>query len=151
MTLLSKLIRAVAVLLLSTPFASAQTSIAPPLHTSGTQILDNHNHPVQLRSVNWYGFDQKDFVAGGLDHASLDTIADLIVSMGFNSVPAMDPQKDEIARKCGDVVLNLLKKDISPYDILTHEAFENAIAAVAATGGSTNAVLHLLAISYGAQ
>jgi dihydroxy-acid dehydratase len=67
--------------------------------------------------------------------------------MGFNSVPAMDPQKDQIARQCGEVVLNVLKKGLLPRDILTHEAFENAIAAVAATGGSTNAVLHLLAIS----
>jgi dihydroxy-acid dehydratase len=67
--------------------------------------------------------------------------------MGFNSVPAMDPQKDQIARQCGEVVMNLLKNGIFPKDILTHEAFENAIAAVAATGGSTNAVLHLLAIS----
>jgi dihydroxy-acid dehydratase len=67
--------------------------------------------------------------------------------MGFNSVPAMDPQKDQVARQCGEVVLNVLKKGLLPRDILTHEAFENAIAAVAATGGSTNAVLHLLAIS----
>jgi dihydroxy-acid dehydratase len=67
--------------------------------------------------------------------------------MGFNSVPAMDAQKDQIARQCGEVVMNLLKKGIFPKDILTHDAFENAIAAVAATGGSTNAVLHLLAIA----
>jgi dihydroxy-acid dehydratase len=67
--------------------------------------------------------------------------------MGFNSVPAMDPQKDQVARQCGEVAMNLLKNGIFPKDILTHEAFENAIASVAATGGSTNAVLHLLAIS----
>jgi dihydroxy-acid dehydratase len=67
--------------------------------------------------------------------------------MGFNSVPAMDLQKDEIAFRCGEVVLNALKKGIVPKDILTRSAFENAIASVAATGGSTNAVLHLLAIA----
>jgi dihydroxy-acid dehydratase len=67
--------------------------------------------------------------------------------MGFNSVPAMDPQKDEISFACGKVVLNLLQKGILPRDVLTRDAFENAIAAVAATGGSTNAVLHLLAIA----
>jgi dihydroxy-acid dehydratase len=67
--------------------------------------------------------------------------------MGFNSVPAMDPQKDEISFACGKVVLNLLQKGISPRDILTRDAFENAIASVAASGGSTNAVLHLLAIA----
>jgi dihydroxy-acid dehydratase len=67
--------------------------------------------------------------------------------MGFNSVPAMDAQKDQVAFDCGQVVFNLLQRDIRPRDILTRAAFENAIAAVAATGGSTNAVLHLLAIA----
>jgi dihydroxy-acid dehydratase len=67
--------------------------------------------------------------------------------LGFNSVPAMDPRKDEIAFRSGEVVLNALKKGIVPNDILTRPAFENAIAAVAASGGSTNAVLHLLAIA----
>ena len=67
--------------------------------------------------------------------------------MGFNSVPAMDPHKDQISFDCGKVVMNVLQKDLKPRDILTREAFENAIASVAATGGSTNAVLHLLAIA----
>jgi dihydroxy-acid dehydratase len=67
--------------------------------------------------------------------------------MGFNSVPAMDGEKDQIAFACGAVVLELLKRGLAPKDILTRAAFENAIAAVAATGGSTNAVLHLLAIA----
>ena len=67
--------------------------------------------------------------------------------MGFNSVPAMDPMKDDIALQCGKVVMNILQKGIKPRDILTREAFENAIAGVAASGGSTNAVLHLLAIA----
>src|SRR6202451_2588544 len=67
--------------------------------------------------------------------------------MGFSSVPAMDGQKDQIAFDCGKVVMNLLQKGIRPADILTRPAFENAIAGVAATGGSTNAVLHLLALA----
>ena len=67
--------------------------------------------------------------------------------MGYNGVPAMDPRKDEVAFRCGEVVMNLLRLGIKPGDILTHAAFENAIAGVATTGGSTNAVLHLLAIS----
>jgi dihydroxy-acid dehydratase len=71
--------------------------------------------------------------------------------MGFNSVPAMDAQKDQIAFDCGKVVLNLLQQGIRPREILTREAFENAIASVAATGGSTNAVLHLLAIAREAE
>jgi dihydroxy-acid dehydratase len=80
---------------------------------------------------------------------TMSTVMEMIglSPMGFNSVPAMDPHKDEIARRCGDLVLNLLNKGLTPKDILTHEAFENAIASVAATGGSTNSVLHLLALA----
>ncbi len=64
----------------------AQSPSRLPLHTSDYQILDVQNSPVRLKSVNWYGFDQKEFVAGGLDHAPLATIVGLIKSMGFNSV-----------------------------------------------------------------
>ena len=71
--------------------------------------------------------------------------------MGCNSVPAMDAAKDQVAFDCGKVVLNLLSAGIRPRQILTHDAFENAIASVAATGGSTNAVLHLLAIAREAE
>jgi len=80
---------------------------------------------------------------------TMSTVMELIglSPMGFNGIPAMDPRKDEVAFRCGEVVMNCLKKGIKPSDILTHPAFENAIAGVAATGGSTNAVLHLLAIS----
>jgi dihydroxy-acid dehydratase len=66
---------------------------------------------------------------------------------GFNSVPAMDPEKDKVAFECGKIVMNVLKSGLLPRDILIRKAFENAIASVAATGGSTNAVLHLLAIA----
>src|ERR1700683_4334174 len=71
--------------------------------------------------------------------------------MGYNSVPAMDVQKDQVAFDCGKVVLNLLRNGIRPREILTRYAFEDAIASVAATGGSTNAVLHLLAIAREAE
>ena len=67
--------------------------------------------------------------------------------MGFNGIPAMDSRKDDVSYQCGEVVMNLLKKGIRPSDILTKKAFENAIAGVATTGGSTNSVLHLLAIA----
>ena len=67
--------------------------------------------------------------------------------MGFNGIPAMDPRKDEVTYGCGEVVMNLLKQG-HPSQRHSHaKAFENAIAGVATTGGSTNAVLHLLAIS----
>jgi dihydroxy-acid dehydratase len=80
---------------------------------------------------------------------TMSTVMEMIglSPMGFNSVPAMDPAKDEISFACGKVVMNVLQNGIKPRDILTRDAFENAIASVAATGGSTNAVLHLLAIA----
>src|SRR5208283_4031077 len=80
---------------------------------------------------------------------TMSTVMELIglSPMGFNGIPAMDPRKDDVSFRCGEVVMNLLKRGIKPSDILTHAAFENAIAGVATTGGSTNAVLHLLAIS----
>src|SRR5579864_7273314 len=80
---------------------------------------------------------------------TMSTVMEMIglSPMGFNSVPAMEDQKDKIAFDCGKVVMNVLKNGIKPRDILTRAAFENAIASVAASGGSTNAVLHLLAIA----
>jgi dihydroxy-acid dehydratase len=68
-------------------------------------------------------------------------------TMGSASVPALDAKKPEVAQAAGAKVMELLKRDLRPQQILTREAFENAIASVAATGGSTNAVLHLLAIA----
>jgi dihydroxy-acid dehydratase len=68
--------------------------------------------------------------------------------MGSASVPALDARKPEVAQAAGAKVMELLARDLRPRQILTREAFENAIASVAATGGSTNAVLHLLAIAY---
>jgi dihydroxy-acid dehydratase len=67
--------------------------------------------------------------------------------MGSNSVPATDPLKFAVAKAAGVLVVDLVRKGVKPRDILTPDAFENAIASVAATGGSTNAVLHLLAIA----
>ena len=67
--------------------------------------------------------------------------------VGFNSIPAMDPEKHTAARRMGALALNMLEEDLRPSRILTRRAFDNAIAAVAASGGSTNAVLHLLALA----
>ncbi len=80
---------------------------------------------------------------------TMSTVMEMIglSPMGFNSVPAMDPQKDQISFECGKLVMSVLQKGLKPRDILTRQAFENAIASVAASGGSTNAVLHLLAIA----
>jgi dihydroxy-acid dehydratase len=70
-----------------------------------------------------------------------------ISPMGRNGVPAMDHRKDDVAFQCGQMVMGLLKQDLRPRQIITRRSLENAIAAVATTGGSTNAVLHLLAIA----
>jgi dihydroxy-acid dehydratase len=70
-----------------------------------------------------------------------------ISMMGRNGVPAMDQKKDDVAFECGVMVMDLLKRDLRPRQIITRKSLENAIAAVATTGGSTNAVLHLLAIA----
>lgn len=70
-----------------------------------------------------------------------------ISAMGLNGVPAMDSHKDEVAFQCGQMVMDLLKRGLRPKQIITRKSIENAIAAVATTGGSTNAVLHLLAVA----
>ena len=70
-----------------------------------------------------------------------------IAPMGLSSVPATDPAKAAAGRRSGELVIDLLRKNVTPYKILTKSAIENAIAGVAATGGSTNSVLHLLAIA----
>src|SRR6478609_6299475 len=67
---------------------------------------------------------------------------------GLNDVPAMDPAKHEAAYEAGRIAMTLVRDDVRPSHVITREALENGAAAVAATGGSTNGVLHLLAIAY---
>jgi dihydroxy-acid dehydratase len=71
-----------------------------------------------------------------------------ISPIGSASVPAMDNHKDAVAFECGKLVMDVLKRGQTARAILTRQAFENAIAGVCASGGSTNAVLHLLAIAH---
>ena len=68
--------------------------------------------------------------------------------MSSAAVPQVDPRKHQVAFRAGQVVMDAVKANRRPRDIATRQAFENAIAAVAATGGSTNAVLHLLALAH---
>ncbi|HET7445966.1 MAG TPA: dihydroxy-acid dehydratase, partial [Solirubrobacterales bacterium] len=70
-----------------------------------------------------------------------------IASLGSGSVPATDPKKADVARLAGERVMGLVQKGVRPRDIMTRTALDNAIASVASTGGSTNAVLHLMAIA----
>ncbi|DBB15609.1 hypothetical protein WJX82_001371 [Trebouxia sp. C0006] len=87
---------------------------------------------------------------GGMYTAN--TMSSAIEAMGMSlpyssSVPAVDPLKKAECRRAGKALLELLKRDIKPLDIMTPKAFENGITTVMALGGSTNAVLHLLAMS----
>ena len=116
------------------------------------------------------------FAAGGIEHDELDAIernacptigacagmftANTMASVGealglslpgSASAPAVDRRRDDYAYASGTAVINLIRQNIRPRDILTKAAFENAIAVVMALGGSTNAVLHLLAIAFEAQ
>ena len=91
---------------------------------------------------------------GGMYTAN--TMAAAIEAMGMAlpysaSYPAESPEKIAECRRVGSVVRNLLEKDIKPLDVMTRDAFENAIAVVMALGGSTNAVLHLLAMARAAK
>ncbi|MGB7931554.1 MAG: dihydroxy-acid dehydratase [Gammaproteobacteria bacterium] len=87
---------------------------------------------------------------GGMYTAN--TMASAIEAMGMSlpyssSTPAVDPRKLEECFRAGAAIRNLLENDIKPRDIMTRDAFENAMVAVIALGGSTNAVLHLLAMA----
>jgi len=70
-----------------------------------------------------------------------------ISPMGANEVPAVDPRKKQVAVDCGRIVMDLLSKDVRTKQIITRASLLNAITSVMASGGSTNAVLHLLAIA----
>ena len=85
-----------------------------------------------------------------------NTMSSAIEAMGMSipgaaSIPAVDPRNEDVALQAGAVLYNLLERDLKPRDIMTREAFENAITVVLAMGGSTNAVLHLLAIAHDAD
>ena len=67
--------------------------------------------------------------------------------MGMAGVPAVDPEKGDVARRAGEIVLDMLARDLRPRQIITLESLENAIRSVAASGGSTNGVLHMLAFA----
>jgi dihydroxy-acid dehydratase len=70
-----------------------------------------------------------------------------ISPMGSSMVPAEEGKKGQVAEDCGKLIIDVLERDLRPSAIITPESLENAIAAVAMTGGSTNAVLHLLAVA----
>jgi dihydroxy-acid dehydratase len=84
---------------------------------------------------------------------TMATVMELIglAPMGTASVPQVDPRKDDVSRRCGRVIMDAVNRNLRARDICTRKAFDNAIAGVAATAGSTNAVLHLLAMAREAE
>ncbi len=143
----------------------------PALMVYGGTIRAGHWHDKTLDIVSafqCYG----EFLAGAIDdqtrqaivrHAcpgagacggmyTANTMASAIEALGMSlpyssSTPAEDPAKQAECRRAGAVILNLLQRDLKPRDIMTRQAFENALAVVMALGGSTNAVLHLIAMA----
>ncbi|MEE3334747.1 MAG: dihydroxy-acid dehydratase, partial [Candidatus Latescibacterota bacterium] len=71
-----------------------------------------------------------------------------LAKMGSGSIPATDPAKPEMAREVGRLAVDVVQRGLRPSDIVTRESIENAIASIATTGGSTNGVLHFLAIAH---
>ncbi len=112
-------------------------------HTAGL-ISDAH-----LKKLEEAACPGAEACGGQFTANTMSTVMEFIgiSPMGFNGVPAMDPLKDEISYRTGEMVMDVLRRGVRPRDILTRQAFENAIASVAATGGSTNSVLHLLAMA----
>jgi dihydroxy-acid dehydratase len=88
--------------------------------------------------------------AGQYTANTMSTIMEFIglSPAGLNGIPAEDPAKEAAAHRTGELIMDLVRRDIRPSSIVTREALENGIASVAATGGSTNGVLHLLAIAH---
>jgi dihydroxy-acid dehydratase len=80
---------------------------------------------------------------------TMATVMELIglSPLGTAAIPQVDARKDAVCFRCGEWIMNAVKNDLKPRDIVTRAAIENAIASVAASGGSTNAVLHLLAMA----
>jgi dihydroxy-acid dehydratase len=112
-------------------------------HAAGT--IDDE----QLKAIECGACPSEGSCAGMFTANTMAAVAEALgmALPGSSSPPAPDARRDEYARKSGEAVVELLRKGIRPSDILTPEAFENAIAVVNALGGSTNAVLHLLAIA----
>jgi dihydroxy-acid dehydratase len=112
-------------------------------HAAGT--IDDE----QLRAIECGACPSEGSCAGMFTANTMAAVAEALgmALPGSASAPAPDARRDDYARASGEAVVELLRLGITPRQILTQEAFENAIAVVNALGGSTNAVLHLLAIA----
>ena len=112
-------------------------------HAAG-KITDREVHALESVACPGAGACGGHFTANTMATA-LDFLG--VSAPGLNEVPATHPGKPQAAVKAGELAMKLVVDDTRPSQVLTREAFENAIAAIAATGGSTNGVLHLLAIA----
>jgi dihydroxy-acid dehydratase len=74
-----------------------------------------------------------------------------LAAFGTGGIPAEDPRKGDVGLRCGEMMMDILRRGVRPRDIFTRAAIDNAIAGIATTGGSTNGVLHLLAMAHEAQ
>jgi|ERR1022692_407959 dihydroxy-acid dehydratase len=106
---------------------------------SDAELLDIENHACPGAGA----------CGGQFTANTMATVMELIglAPMGTAAVPQVDQRKDEVAFRCGQIVMDAVRNDRRARDICTRAAFDNAIAGVAATAGSTNAVLHLLAMA----
>jgi len=143
----------------------------PSLMVYGGTIRSGHSHGKSLDIVSAFQ-SYGEFIAGKIDEEerrdivknscpgagacggmyTANTMASAIEAMGMSlpyssCTPATDPDKIDECIRAGAAIRNLLEKDIKPRDIMTREAFENAMVMLMALGGSTNAVLHLLAMA----
>ena len=103
----------------------------------------------QLKDIEDHACPGAGACGGQYTANTMATVMELIGLSPFAtaSVPQVDPRKLDICRATGEWIMKAVKNDLKPRDICTRQAFENAIASVAASGGSTNAVLHLLAMA----
>src|SRR5215475_3980220 len=110
---------------------------------SDAELLDIENHACPGAGA----------CGGQFTANTMATVMELIglSVMGTASVPQVDARKNAVAYRCGEIVMDAVRKNLRPRDICTRKAFDNAIAGVAATAGSTNAVLHLLAMAREAE
>jgi dihydroxy-acid dehydratase len=107
----------------------------------------------ELRDIEDHACPGAGACGGQFTANTMATVMELIglSPMGTASVPQVDARKDDVARRCGRIIMDAVTKNLRARDICTRTAFNNAIAGVAATAGSTNAVLHLLAMAREAE
>ncbi len=107
----------------------------------------------ELRDIEDHACPGAGACGGQFTANTMATVMELIglAPMGTAAIPQVDPRKDDVARRCGRIVMDAVRANRRARDICTRKAFDNAIAGVAATAGSTNAVLHLLAMAREAQ